>query len=375
MPLPVSKQELIQDLRSVGERLGKAPSVQEYNEYGAYGDSVVYKHFGGMVEARSAAGFEDGDLRSKTRGTSRENLIEAIHSLRRELDRVPTRQEMRNLGRYSEEPYRRVFGTWGDAVIEAGYSPYRPSSTNADKKIYNCDYCGLGREELVSQNNNQQNWFCSKTCKNEWQATNVVGKQHHQYKRVSSECSWCSEPMKVIPSVYNDRSDIFCDTDCAGKWYSENRVGVRAPGYDGGQRQVTCQECGDMYKVKKARIAETRFCSLDCLGATRMIEMRGENNPNYNPERLDETGPNWLEQRRKRIQKDEGQCVACGITMKQHKQENGMELDVHHIFPRYMFKETSGLDYEAANELSNLRTMCRSCHKRWEGIQLAPMNN
>jgi hypothetical protein len=372
VPPAISKQELLDDLRRVGEKLKKTPSAQEYKKYGQYSDSCVYRHFDGFVEAREEAGFEDGDLRSRPRGISREKLINAIQSLRTELGRVPRREEMRQLGEYSEEPFRRVFGTWGDAVIEAGYEPYRPNADNAERKIYTCEYCGLKREALVSQNKRQNNWFCSESCKNDWQAENVVGESHHQYKRVSTQCSWCEEPMSVIPSVFANRTNMFCNTNCAGKWYSKYRVGDRSPGYDGGRVEVTCQACGDIYEVRKARVGVTRFCSYECLGRARITEYRGENNPNYNPDSTDKTGPNWLEQRRKRIKKDNASCVACGMNMREHKEKYGFELDIHHVLPRYLFNGPDGLDYESANKVSNLRTMCRACHRRWEGIPLSP---
>jgi hypothetical protein len=279
---------------------------------------------------------------------------------------------MVEIGKFSEGPYVRNFGTWGDAVLAAGYEPHRANKYNVKKRLYTCDFCGKKREEKISVNKKQKNWFCSESCKNDWQAENVVGENHHQYKRVSTECGWCGNTIEAKPSVAKKQENIFCDHNCAGRYWSKNRIGSRHPRYNGGDVGVTCQACGEMYEVRRAKVDGTRFCSRECLGKVRIKEMRGENNPNYNPDSIDKTGPNWLEQRRKRIEKDNGCCVDCGMSMEESIQKYGNELDVHHIMPRYLYDEPDGFDYKSANKLSNLVSMCRSCHHKWEGIPLSP---
>jgi len=74
-------------------------------------------------------------------------------------------------------------------------------------------------------------------------------------------------------------------------------------------------------------------------------------------------GPNWKEQRRKALDRDNGTCQGCGRTAS----DLGQRPDVHHITP---FREFD--DYEEANKLSNLVCLCRSCHGEWEGIPLSP---
>jgi 5-methylcytosine-specific restriction endonuclease McrA len=45
----------------------------------------------------------------------------------------------------------------------------------------------------------------------------------------------------------------------------------------------------------------------------------------------------------------------------------GAKLDVHHIKPAQAFDDPT-----ARNAMENLVTLCRSCHKKWEGIPLRP---
>jgi len=73
-------------------------------------------------------------------------------------------------------------------------------------------------------------------------------------------------------------------------------------------------------------------------------------------------GPNWPQQRTAARQRDGYQCRQCGAL------EAGREHDVHHVTPFRSFGYVPGENehYLRANELSNLLTLCRTCHSRTE---------
>jgi len=103
-------------------------------------------------------------------------------------------------------------------------------------------------------------------------------------------------------------------------------------------------------------------------GGTLKSRGAGSDNPNWRGDHRD-YGPNWYEQRRAARERDGFECQVCGIS----DSTLDYELDVHHIRPRRKFTTESGeFDYEAANRLDNLVTLCRSCHNQWEGIPLRP---
>lgn len=72
-------------------------------------------------------------------------------------------------------------------------------------------------------------------------------------------------------------------------------------------------------------------------------------------------GPNWPEQREKRLGKDDWECQGCGMTNTEHEKVDGQGLHVHHRTKRRKFE-----DYEEANRVENLVSLCRECHVEWE---------
>lgn len=79
-------------------------------------------------------------------------------------------------------------------------------------------------------------------------------------------------------------------------------------------------------------------------------------------------GPNWAEQRDRARARDRFRCTQCGAAERPPRQH-----DVHHIRPFRSFGYHPGQNdaYAAANQLANLRTLCRPCHHRAEqGVRL-----
>lgn len=86
-------------------------------------------------------------------------------------------------------------------------------------------------------------------------------------------------------------------------------------------------------------------------------------------------GPNWQRQRkraRRRDTPDDGNepvCQRCGMTDSEHREKKQKGLQVHHIKPLEEFIEDGEIDFERANALENLITVCVECHSVWEKCQ------
>jgi DEAD/DEAH box helicase domain-containing protein len=74
-------------------------------------------------------------------------------------------------------------------------------------------------------------------------------------------------------------------------------------------------------------------------------------------------GPNWAAQSERARRRDGYRCRKCGA-----RQRPGRKHDVHHITPFREFDWLPGVNdnYRQANALSNLITLCPSCHRKAE---------
>lgn len=94
--------------------------------------------------------------------------------------------------------------------------------------------------------------------------------------------------------------------------------------------------------------------------------LHGEENPNWNGGAEYYYGPNWRQQRKRALERDGRECCACGLSLEESLEKFGRELSVHHIEKILSFKKDGDINYESANKLGNLVTLCDDCHVEWE---------
>ena len=215
-----------------------------------------------------------------------------------------------------------------------------------------CSQCGEAFEKLPSQAERSDNHFCSNECQGKFKSERVV-----------VECDYCGGEIEKTPSQVSERN--FCNLECLHEWRSETSngglVGENHPDYIG-EKEYTCENCDGRFTVKLGEEYRKKTCSDEC--AQELVSEKndhlseywyGEDNPRWKGGKKNFYGSNWQEQRRKAIQRDNERCVDCGSVE---------DLHVHHIIPIKEFDE----DYESANDLDNLVTLCRGCHNKWEKI-------
>jgi hypothetical protein len=100
-----------------------------------------------------------------------------------------------------------------------------------------------------------------------------------------------------------------------------------------------------------------RFCSRKCKGEATSKRLLADGGPNYKGGvKKNEKyfrGSNWDRQKRKALKRDNYECQVCHVRRSLIKR-----LDVHHIKPYRLFEG----NFEAANQLSNLITLCTKHH-------------
>lgn len=190
------------------------------------------------------------------------------------------------------------------------------------KSTYTCDRCGDEYEQydcLAKQHSDRT--FCSRGCKEEWQADWQRGENNPFWKGGKScqlvTCTWCGGEIER-PGWYLDKYErSFCDQGCKGEWVSENRHGEDHWLYDGG---------------------------------------------------VAEYGPGWTDRKKERVrERDNYECQGCEMSQADHEVRYDRRLEVHHIVPAKQFDGD-----EAANKIENLVTTCVPCHRRAE--RYAPLN-
>ncbi len=111
-----------------------------------------------------------------------------------------------------------------------------------------------------------------------------------------------------------------------------------------------CEFCKVEFEVNSKKPAQ-KFCSRSCMGKWRSANMSGPNSPGWKG--IDNhygTAP-WKRARNAARARDNNTCQKCGAT--------DVFLEVHHIVEKENFATR-----EEADQLSNLRTVCRRCHAK-----------
>lgn len=132
------------------------------------------------------------------------------------------------------------------------------------------------------------------------------------------------------------------------------------------RREQECTWCGQTFRTIER---DRKFCSLSCMGDWRSCHWNGSEHPAWRDDSQEvPMGANWEEKREEALIRDEYECIECDMSNESHRRKIGKGLDVHHIVPRREFwdKETGELDYERANRLENLITLCRKHHRKIE---------
>jgi len=133
----------------------------------------------------------------------------------------------------------------------------------------------------------------------------------------------------------------FCDKNCLGAWKSE-AVGTV-------EHNSTGRKVSDEWRqTHSERMSGQNHPFYGQSRPAHSERMKGEDNPNWIPGPNPKSrGVNWDEQRKKSLERDEYLCCVCN---------NEAEV-VHHIVA---FRDFN--NYEEANKLQNLMSLCRSCH-------------
>jgi len=112
-------EEILDELRAAAERLGRSPTMREFADdpEARVHPQTVIEHFGTWNAAKRAAGL------FPRRFLTRDELLEQLRGLGERLGRTPTARDLAAGGRSipSASLYAHTFGSLADALREAGF--------------------------------------------------------------------------------------------------------------------------------------------------------------------------------------------------------------------------------------------------------------
>lgn len=268
------REGMIEDIQNTFSETESVPTISSHNVHGSFNPGVIAKEFGSWSDALCQSGFEPN---REIDPASEEELLEDLENVADKAGRPPTIPLYEECGEYNSGEYHTKFGSWNDALREAGFPINQEWKRNPD--------------DLLSA-----------------------------IRDLSSELGHAPDAREFKGMT------PYTHEACATHFGSWNGA-VREAGYE----------------------PNTRF-------------MPPAESPEY-------YGPQWKEQRRKAIERDGNECFVCKIPGDAYEMFKGYELDVHHLTPIQTFGPFDGPKdpaYEEVNRLSNLITLCKSCHTSWE---------
>lgn len=264
-----------------------------------------------------------------------EQLLEELHRLARVTGETPTLAILEDRGRFSETAYYTHFGTWTDALQEAGFTPVSGKSRIDDETLLDdlqrvCEL--LGRAPSIREYKSKGS-YAGHTFE-------------YRFGSWSDALDEAGLAMGSLPGRWAPTGDLIDEMVRVGC-----QVG-RPPTQD------DMRESGEFstgpYKDRFGTWKEAlRTCGFP-------PRYRGGT---FHPSTRDrgDYGSNWYTKRREALQRDRWRCQHCGLKEREHREEFGRNLHVHHLVPIRQF-ETA----EDANFLLNLITLCEDCHEQWE---------
>jgi len=113
-------QELLDEIHRLNAELDKLPSYQDMNAEGEYSIWAYVRQFESWNAAIEAAGYDPRPARD---AYTRSELIAEIKRVAEQCGRKPTTNDMTEYGAVSQSTYLNTFESWNAALEAAGFEP------------------------------------------------------------------------------------------------------------------------------------------------------------------------------------------------------------------------------------------------------------
>jgi hypothetical protein len=114
--MSIQREELLDELKRVSKIVGQSPTEKDMLTHGKFAYSTYFRYFNSWSQAKSIAGVAD----TSENKISDEKLLTDLKRVDLLVDGPPTRREVDRLGEYPSSTYKYRFGSWNEALAEAG---------------------------------------------------------------------------------------------------------------------------------------------------------------------------------------------------------------------------------------------------------------
>jgi len=385
----VSDEELLNDLKRLAGVLGRPPSTTEVDELGEYCNGTYRDRFGSIADAREKAGLARNYEFTSEKVSKEKVYRECVQCGKGEWV-LPSRANQKHCSmecrsktqrKYTADEVRKKLKTLANCL---GRSP----TTAEFREAYDISH-GVFEdyEGLDSYSEELRNLGLQPNCAQDLDKDDLL----NDLKRIGSE-------IEGVPCAEDVRRHGKCNS--VGPYvrvFGSFTQALEHAGFDipGAQRrEISEQELVEDYRKVADELGEVpSYTDI-------------ENHSSYSPTTYENTfgtfllakkaagyppepsrhnlptgedhyawqggvgptyGSNWPDQRNKARERDEYICQRCGIGKEEHIERYGTLPHVHHIRPWHEFESE-----EKRNALSNLVTLCASCHKKIENLPVIP---
>lgn len=337
---PKERGELIDELHRLAGKLQQTPRVQDLRDQGRYSYTAYRNEFGSWNEALKAAGFTPNK-----QDISREDLIDEIQRMVDEEGEVPTKRDLKELSKYSYDAYRNEFGSWNEAVLEAGFEPNVNKIPREDLLEALCDLAErLERVPRVQDmiRKGRYSWSAYRNEFGSWNhALRAVGLRLNLEREIPEQ--------KLLAEIHTlaDGDEPPTSKEMRTKGEYSIHAYVRAFG----SWNDAVREAGYEPHLERETSSGGEFAGT-----------RDE----------DRYGSDWADKSYDTRQKH-GRCLSCDVTQSE-LEKYGESLSVHHVTTDEQLQaiRENGDEEPKESRPEKLVTLCPDCHREWEKIGIGP---
>jgi len=373
--------ELLDELRRLRKKLGKTPTCAEIDEQSQFSVSTYRNRFGGIPDARREAGLKEeidktervefvcdycGSVDERTpysaqavdycssacankatHGVDVDDVITSLKEIAEDLGRAPSSQEFDQLSEYWHGTFNTIFGGYSQALRELGFETNAPKDISDDLLLETLREIHDAEDRVPKQSDLGQ-----------------YGELNTADAYIRRWGSWANALAKagIEPETYQYKK--IADRDLINEYQRVADEIGHPPSYT---------EMDEMGQYSPATYERAFGTFLQAKNASGYEPVPTDNLPRGKDHYMWKGGEdivygkNWLQQRKAALERDGYSCQRCGMTQKEHIGMYEMDLHVHHITPAAEFD-----DHNERNKLTNLLTVCASCHRKYERLPVRP---